>query len=122
MAGDDNYIGDRSGPEPLTVDKAQLTIVTQIHDASHGNVGGDTHVALGSVVHDTATVTGQVLGFDPSGAITFTLNGNGVAIDPSADGTATARSVDSDPLGAGDYTYRASVAGDHELHRRQKRS
>ncbi len=63
-------------------------------------------------MHDTATVTGAVPGFTPTGAITFTLNGNGVAIDPSADGTATARSVDSAPLAAGSYTYRASVAGD----------
>ena len=51
--------------EPLTVDKGDLTIVTQIHNADHGDVGGDTHVPLGSVVHDTATVTGQVSDFDP---------------------------------------------------------
>jgi len=96
--------------EPLTVDKAQLRIVTQIHDASHGDVGGATHVPLGTVVHDTATVSGAVDGF-PIGAVSFTLNGSGVASDPAADGAATARSVDSAPLAAGSYTYNASVAG-----------
>ena len=98
--------------EPLTVDKAQLTIVTQIHNAAHGNVGDATHVPLGSVVHDTATVTGAVPGFNPSGAITFTLDGNLVTqINPAELGF-TATTVDSAPLGAGDYLYRASVAGD----------
>ncbi|MFN8486751.1 MAG: Ig-like domain-containing protein [Caldilineaceae bacterium] len=110
VADNDNYIGATSADEPLTVDKAQLTIVTQIHDASHGNVGGDTHVALGSVVHDTASVGGAVTGF-AIGAVSFTLNGASVANDPSADGTATARSVDSAALAAGSYTYKATVAG-----------
>ena len=96
--------------EPLTVDKAQLSIVTQIHNASHDPVGGATDVPLGSVVHDTATVSGAVPNF-PIGAVTFTLNGSAVANDPTPDGTATARSEDSAPLAAGSYTYKASVAG-----------
>ena len=95
--------------EPLTVDKKQLGITTQIHNAAHNAVGGNTHVPLGSVVHDTATVTGAVQGF-AIGAVGFTLNGSTVANDPAADGTATARSVDSAPLNAGGYTYAASVA------------
>ena len=66
VAGNDNYLGATSADEPLTVDKAQLGIVTQIHDAGHDDVGGDAHVPLGSVVHDTATVTGQVAGFPTS--------------------------------------------------------
>ena len=110
VAGNDNYIGASSGDEPLTVDPAQLSIVTQIHNANHDPVGGDTHVPLGSVVHDTATVSGAVPNF-PIGAVTFTVNGSAVANDPTPDGTATARSEDSAPLAAGSYTYKASVAG-----------
>lgn len=111
--GDENVWSDSDSTcEPLTVDKAQLTIVTQIHDASHNDVGGDTHVPLGSVVHDTATVTGAVPGFDPTGAISFTLNGNPVANADPAEAGFTASTVDSDPLAAGSYTYAASVAGD----------
>ena len=95
--------------EPLTVDKAQLTIVTQIHDAGHNDVGGATHVPLGSVVHDTATVTGQVPGFS-IGTISFTLNGDpvGQIYPPEAGYTAT--TVDSAPLVSGSYVYAASVA------------
>ena len=112
VAGDDNYIGDDSPDEPLTVDKAQLTIVTEIHDAGHNAVGDAVHVPLGSVVHDTATVTGAVAGFDPTGAISFTLNGGAVANANPAEAGFSASTVDSAPLGAGSYQYNASVAGD----------
>jgi hypothetical protein len=112
-SGDDSAWQDSQGDcEPFTINKAQLTIVTQIHDANHGDVGGSTSVALGSVVHDTATVSGVNPAFPITLVVSFTLNGGAVANDASADGTATARSVDSDPLGAGSYTYAASVAGD----------
>ena len=96
--------------EPLTVNKAQLTIVTHIHNAAHQDIT-NTHVPLGSVAHDTATVTGQVPGFDPSGAISFTLNAAPVA-NPAEAGF-SASTIDSAPLAAGSYTYNASVAGDN---------
>jgi hypothetical protein len=89
------------------VDKAQLNIETLIHNADHEDV---ISVASGSVVHDTATVSGAVSGFD-IGAISFTLNSAAVDNDPAADGTATARSVDSAPLAVGSYTYKAHVEG-----------
>ncbi len=108
---DDQWLDSTGDCEPFTINKAQLEVSTQIHDALHGNVGGLVSVALGSVVHDTATVTGGVDGF-PIPAISFTLNGNPAAnADPAETGFA-ASTVDSDPLGAGSYTYVASVAGD----------
>ena len=112
VAGDDNYFGDDSPNEPLTVDKAQLEIVTQIHDAGHNAVGDAVSVPLGSVVHDTATVTGVVPGFDPIGDISFTLNGNGPVGQVAAEAGYSATTEDSAPLGAGNYMYNASVAGD----------
>jgi hypothetical protein len=109
VAGNANYIGATSDDEPLTVDPAQLSIVTHIHNASHQDIT-NTNVPVGTVVHDTATVSGAVPGF-PIGPVSFTLNGGAVANDPAADGTATARSVNSAPLAAGSYIYKASVAG-----------
>jgi hypothetical protein len=111
VVGDNaNYIGATSADEALTIDKAQLVINTQIHNADHGNVGGDTHVALGSVVHDTATVTGQVAGFPAPGAdaVSFKLNGDPAAQGGTVDAT---RTVDAGPLHAGSYTYTAHVDG-----------
>jgi hypothetical protein len=95
--------------EPLTINKAQLAISTTIHNANHTAV---TSVFSGSVVHDTATVTGQVAGFG-IGDVSFTLNSNPVSTSATADpdSSVTARSVDSDPLAVGTYHYAASVAG-----------
>jgi hypothetical protein len=111
VEGNDNYIGGDSGDEPLTVDKAQLTIVTAIHNSSHNDITNTT-VPVGTVVHDTATVTGAVPGFDPTGAISFTLNTNPVANADPAEAGYSASTVDSDPLAAGSYIYKANVAGD----------
>src|SRR5262249_59883181 len=88
----------------------QLAITTTIHDALRTVVGGATQVGLGAVVHDTASVTGQVAGFD-IGAVSFTLDAVSVGTSGSADGSATARSVDSAPLAAGSHTYNANGRG-----------
>jgi hypothetical protein len=92
----------------LTVDKAQLRIVTQIHNAGHQDIT-NTNVPAGTVVHDTATVTGAVAGFD-IGDVSFTLNGSPVA-NGAAESGYTARTVDSAPLMSGSYVYNATVAG-----------
>ncbi len=86
-------------------------------------MGGDTHVPLGSVVHDTATVTGQVTGFDPDltkvgfafyNTIDCTGDGS-LAGNTGADDDPTnldRRSGDTQALGAGSYSFRARFAGD----------
>jgi hypothetical protein len=106
--GNSDYNADDSPDEPLTVDKAQLSITTEIHNDAHGAI---LSAVEGSIVHDTATVSGAVAGFDPTGAVSFTLNGNAVGSD---NGNVDAiRSVDSDPLVYGNsYTYAAHVDGD----------
>src|SRR5205823_505139 len=119
--GDANYRAVTSSCEPFTVNPAQLAISTTIHNAAHAAVGGATTVPLGSVVHDTATVTGQVGGFTPTGAITFafytTIGCTGTATAPatdtSADAGTTAHSAATVALAAGGYSYTASVAGDN---------
>ncbi|HSX18137.1 MAG TPA: Ig-like domain-containing protein [Candidatus Saccharimonadales bacterium] len=121
VAGDSNYIGSDSGCEPFTVDKAQLAVTTNVHDSNHNDITNDS-VATGSITHDTATVTGQVNGFDVP-TVSFTLTGNFdescTAVDSVANnGTegGAAKSADSSSLGAGVYAYQATVAGDNNYY------
>lgn len=112
-SGNLNLVGSSTADdEPLTINQGQLKIVTQTHgvNGADDNVGGDTHVALGSTVHDTATVSvadGSYVGFDIPGAsaVSFTRDsGNGFdPIDNDTTGEAgfTARTVESLPLHAG---------------------
>ncbi len=117
VAGDSNYLGDDSDCENFTVDKAQLTASTQVHNASHSDITG-TAIAIGSVVHDFASVSGGVAGFTPSGAITFTFytqadcGGTGTSVTNTGTEGSGQRSADSSALAAGSYSYKASVAGD----------
>jgi hypothetical protein len=116
VAGNDNYLGATSSCEPFTVDKAQLTVTTNVHDAAHSDITGHS-VALGSVTHDTATVTGAVDGFATS-TPSFTLTSS--YTDTCSDGATVAnngmenaayKSADSVALAAGNYAYRGSIAG-----------
>lgn len=103
--------------EPFTVNKADLGISTDIHNAAHAVV---TSVAAGSIVHDTATLSGAVAGFDPDlsqVSFIFFTNGTctpdgGAVANGTPESTYVARSADSAPLSAGHYSYQASYAGD----------
>jgi hypothetical protein len=60
------------GCEPFTVTKGNTTTSTQVHDAAHADITNGS-VALGSFVHDNASVSGGVSGFSISGTVTFSL-------------------------------------------------
>src|SRR3954468_10923029 len=117
---DQNYSdSDVSDCEPFTVNKAQLTATTKVHNSSHTDITGSS-VALGSIVHDTAKLSGIVAGQTPA-AITFAFysqadcagSSTAVANTGADQGDATAdRSAASAALSAGSYSYKASVAGD----------
>jgi len=116
--GDDNYNPSTSDCEPFSVAQVQLTVDTKVHDSNHNDIT-NTEVASGSVVHDTAKVTGGVAGFDTP-PVTFTFYANGtcngagtpVANTGADEGDPTAvRSAASAALGAGSYSYKGSVAG-----------
>ncbi|WP_165067187.1 Ig-like domain-containing protein [Paludisphaera rhizosphaerae] len=109
-SGDVNYQSTTSDVEPFIVDKARLSISTTLHDAAHNVIAENGHVSLGTSTHDNATVTGAVAGFAIP-TISFTLQGNSIGSGPTDDGF-DATSVGSSPLGAGSYTYNASIAGD----------
>jgi len=103
--------------ESSVVNKAQLTATTQVHNVSHQDKTGNS-VPLGSVMHDFATVSGAVSGVTPTGAITFTFytqadcGGTGTSVTNTGIEGSGQRSADSSALGAGSYSYSASVAGD----------
>jgi hypothetical protein len=118
-AGDGNFNGSTSPCEPLTVNKAQLTMDSQVHDANHVDKTNGSVVA-GSVMHDTGKITGGVVSGFSTAPITFKFYANGTC---SGDGTAVNnigqdqgdstrdRSANSAPLAAGPYSYKAFVAG-----------
>src|SRR5262249_16195661 len=113
-AGNANYLGATSDPEPLTVDKAQLAITTDIHNGAHSSV---TSVALGAIVHDTAAAPGQEGSLMPTGAGSFTFDkapsGCGTTAIATNRTPAAARSAPGGPpaLAPGPYTTRSRAAG-----------
>ena len=111
--GDDNYAASPvSACEPFHVGKAPTTTTTAVHNATHTDIT-DTTVPLGSVVHDSATVSGQVNGFPITGTVTYNFYTGSL----SCSGTPTDETVaivdgvvpESTPktLGAGTYSYSA---------------
>src|SRR5262249_17535002 len=86
-AGHSNQNAISAGyPHPATffVDKMSLTLTTTVHSAGHGVVANGAHVALGSVLHDNAALTGAVTGFTPTGAITFSFSGGALGSAPAS--------------------------------------
>jgi hypothetical protein len=127
-AGDGSNIGSTSACEPFSVGKGTLNLSTQIHLGSdhltnydrNASGNGSASVAINSVVHDVAFVSGAVTGIAPTGPITFTMWSNG-----TCDGTGTAlgtagadeggsgtRSVATSQLAPGDYSFKATIAED----------
>jgi hypothetical protein len=109
--GDNNYSGSTSSCETLTVGKAAPTLSTTVVPST---------VNLGDTVHDTASFTGLVSGFDVTGTVTYSFWKNGacsLAADSTEDVTITAGSVvppspDKTGLVAGSYSYKAHHGGD----------
>ena len=105
-SGDSNYA--KSGPsscEPFTVQQGTLTIGTEVSPS--------TTPALGASVYDTATATGQVGDFIPTGTLTVTLY-NGASCEGTPVSTQTgvslgAQSTSMTDLNAGPYSYEASA-------------
>lgn len=117
VGNNDNYTGSISDCEPFTVNKAQLRISTEVHNPSHNNITNG-NVDLGSIVHDTATISGTVAGFTaPEPTFTLTNNyietcsqGSAVSTD-GTDPSGAIKSADSSNLSAGNYAYHAAIEG-----------
>src|SRR5262249_15492601 len=102
------------------VDTADTDTATQLHNHSNEDViDVGSSVALGTNVHDKATVSDGNNAFDATGDVTFTFFTNSICDgNGSAKGTVTLDegvahpSVASGALAAGDYSYRAHYNGD----------
>ena len=71
--GDANYLPVSAACEIFEVLKATPTIATQVHRDPHIVVPSPSAVALGSVIHDSAILGGQVDGFVIDGDVTYTV-------------------------------------------------
>src|SRR5262245_61891913 len=114
-AGDANYnpISFEGAPdEHFVVDKGTLTLTTTVHDANHNVVPDGGHVALGSVMHDNATLIGANPNFAPTGAVTFAFSGGPLGPNAPTEPPFYATSANTAPLAAGNYSFSAAFAGD----------
>jgi hypothetical protein len=104
--------------EHFFVAQNSSTMATTVKDAA-GHPVTTAPLPLGSVVHDTSTVTG-VPAVTPSGTVTYTFFGNNDCTQPgSSAGMVTLTSTGSvpdshstKPLAAGHYSFQAFYSGD----------
>ena len=115
--GDSNYVGSTSPVEPLTVQQGTSTSATVIVDA--GRVPIASPIPLGTSVHDTATISGQVSALPATGTLTYefftTIDGTGPHTDQVITLNPDGSVPDSDlhgPLAAGAYSFIALYSGD----------
>jgi len=93
----------------------QATITTDVYDADNTYIPIGGHVPLGTIVYDTAAVTGNVPGTPPTGTVTFNLyegtdnTGELIYSDTQPIGT---QSINSPALHAGSYVFQATYNGD----------
>src|SRR5438093_164498 len=59
IRSEERRVGKEATCEPFTEHKANTTLVTNVQDTAHNDIT-NTAIALGSVVHDTATSGRQV--------------------------------------------------------------
>ena len=93
----------------------EATITTDLYNATGTYIPVTTHVPLGTIVYDTATVTGNIGGTPPTGTVTFNLykgtdnSGELIYSDTQSVGT---QSANSPALHAGSYVFEATYNGD----------
>jgi hypothetical protein len=108
----DNFKVVAVTPPPL---HGTATITTDVYDADDTYIPPDGDVPLGTIVYDTATVTGEAGKPAPTGNVTFNLykgmesTGTLMFSDTEPVGT---QSIDSLELHAGDYVFQATYNGD----------
>ena len=121
-SGDENFIGSTVpvSPSPSVSSTSTATVVKD-----HGGnvVDAANPAALGSQVHDTATVSGQVGEIVPTGTVTYHLySGLDCSVDSeigsgeqvTLSGGNVPNSSETDPLQAGSYSYQAVYSGDND--------
>ncbi len=112
-SGDANYLPSSGGCESFTVSTAPTSTSTQVHDPSHNDITGNS-VVVGTTVHDSATVSGQVSGFTIGGTVTYSLFASSACSGTPTSTETVAVGTESSPLalGVGAYGYSTSYSGD----------
>ena len=120
-SGDDNFIGSTGPCEPFSLGLLDTSTATVVKDHDGNVVDAANPAALGSQVHDTATVSGQVGEIVPTGTVTYHLySGLDCSVDSeigsgeqvTLSGGNVPDSSETDPLQAGSYSYEAVYSGD----------
>jgi uncharacterized repeat protein (TIGR01451 family) len=114
--GDSTYNAADADCEPLDASKLDAHAVTTIHDAAHAAV---TSAPIGSVVHDSATVTGTQAGGTPTGSVTFSWYTSKDCSGPAKaagtvqlDAGGVAHPSDGETVPAGGASFKAHYNGD----------
>jgi len=112
-SGDSNYAPSRAACEPVAVGAALTSVTTQVHNPSHVDITGQT-VPAGTVIHDSATVSGQAGAIPITGTVTYQFFGNGTCTGAptSSETDAVGSESSTQTLAAGSYSYLASYNGD----------
>jgi hypothetical protein len=120
--GDANYgASPVSSCEPFSVGPVTPTITTVLFDATT-NAPLAAGRPAGTTTYDTSTLAGLIIGFAPTGTVTYTFfpNGNctgsGTTETVTLAGGAVPNSPTSLPLPAGNYSYDAVYSGDANYH------
>ncbi len=111
--GDTNYVSGDSDCESLTVNKSDSTTVTHVHNPAHQDVTNSS-VALGTAVHDSATVGTQVDSIVITGNVTYNFYANNQCTGNADSSETVTYGTESTPktLAAGSYGYKADYSGD----------
>jgi hypothetical protein len=116
--GDPNYAASPvSSCEPFSVARVTPTITTVVFDATTKAPLASGALA-GTTTYDTSTLAGLIIGFAPTGTVTYTFFPNGNCTAPGTTETVTIaggaipNSPTSVPLPAGSYSYDAVYSGD----------
>ena len=120
--GNTDYTGGDSGCEKFIVDQAASSTSTIVNDHANNVVDADSNkAALGTKLHDTATVTSGNNAFVISGTVSYqrysgltcqTGNELGSADVQTMSGGTVPNSTETAGLSAGDYSYQATYNGD----------
>ena len=116
-SGDNNYPPSTSSCEPFTV-APHPVLTTALFTSTGAPIPLGSSVYSGTSVYDTASLSGVVSGFTPTGTVTYTFYTSSSCGGPGTPQTVPLsnglipNSPPQGPLMAGSYSFRASYSGD----------
>src|SRR5256886_867600 len=116
-SGDNNYPPSTSSCEPFTV-APHPVLTTALFTSTGASIPLGSSVYSGTSVYDTASLSGVVSGFTPTGNVTYTFytssscGGSGTTQTVTLSNGLVPNSALHGPLAIGSYSFRASYSGD----------